>query len=154
MKSRNRTLVSLLCIAVFSVLGVGSVDLDEIMGKDDDASVETIPPPPPPPTAVVAKTGLPPPSGVFCLSAEKSKSKAEKVAEKYRKKGLKDAGILWIPDYASLSEAEMYLVHGGTHPFADVAGAKARLKKIQRYRKKAYALKLDTSGPRIDLKRY
>ena len=151
---RNKTFLSVAVLALFSLLGMGSVDLDEIMGKDDKTAVENIPPPPPPPAALAAKTGLPTPSWVFCMSAMESKAKAEAAAEKYRKKGLTEAGILWIPDYASLSEARMYLVHGGTHPFADVAGAKARLKKVQRYRSKAYALKLDTKGPRVDLKRY
>ena len=95
--------------------------------------------------------GLPTPSWVFCLEAQAPKSKAQDRAEYYRRKGVTGAGVLWIPDYASLSEARMYLVHGGTHAYSDRSGAKAKLKKLKRIRKKAYALKLSKTGPRQSL---
>ena len=144
-----KTLLTLFCVGAMS-LGCGGI-IDLISGEDEQAAADVIPPPPPPPAAVASKTGLPTPSWVFCMGAFKTKAKAESEAAKYRKKGLVDAGVLWIPDYASLSEAQMYLVHAGTHPFSDKAGAKAQLKKVQKVRKKAYGLKLDTTGPRVSL---
>jgi hypothetical protein len=145
-------------MGVLLVLGVGMLLVlggGYLVYKELDSMPTAAPAQPVVPVTAASEpaqaVGLPTPSWVFCLEAQASKSKAQDRAEYYRRKGVTGAGVLWIPDYASLSEANMYLVHGGTHAYSDRSGAKAKLKKLKRIRKKAYALKLSKTGPRQSL---
>ena len=82
---------------------------------------------------------------VICLSALKTRESAEKSVRKYQKEGV-SAHLLWIPDYASTSQAERYLVYVGPYPYrgSDRSGIKSKLQEIQdSIIDSAYAIRLD-----------
>lgn len=72
--------------------------------------VTPLPAPAPVPTE---ETG---PQWVIACQAEEERGTAEKHAETWRKRGL-SAGVLWIPDFASLSGAKLWLTYVGPWPY-------------------------------------
>lgn len=82
---------------------------------------------------------------VICLAAIQSKSKAQSAVDKHKRNGV-DAHVLWIPDFASTSGAEFYLVYIGPFEYegSNRKNIKRQLKDVQRsVYGKAYAIRLD-----------
>jgi len=93
------------------------------------------------------EAGLSVPCWVVCAGAIPTREPAEAQASDLSSKGF-NTGVLWIPDYGSLSGAKYWLVYVGPVPYSDRAGAEALLRKVQRVNTDAYLIKIDTSGPR------
>ncbi|MBM4367443.1 MAG: protein kinase [Deltaproteobacteria bacterium] len=91
------------------------------------------------------------PGWIICIGAFNTRSEAQAQASKFAREGIPDTGVLWIPDYGSLSGAKMWLAYSGPIPQADVRGARARLSQVQRIMRDAYGLLLDKGPPRIKL---
>lgn len=91
------------------------------------------------------------PSWVVCLTVNPDEAAARAEVARLIEAGL-PADLLWIPDYGSLSGAEQWLVFTGPFPYEEPDAARAALKAAQAVLPSAYALKLDQSGPREQLK--
>lgn len=92
-------------------------------------------------------TASPQPQWVIACEALASKADAERAAAQWRSRGFK-ADILWIPDYSSLSGAELWLVYVGPWDYGDKGSVRSSLPVVQRLFPDAYAIKLDQSGSR------
>jgi cell division septation protein DedD len=87
------------------------------------------------------------PTWVIAAGAVKSRSEAKARAEKLFDQGYQ-AGYLWIPDYGTLSGAQMYMVYIGPFDLANKAEAKRVLEQYKQVNKSAYGIKVAESGPR------
>tara|TARA_R110002096_G_scaffold27577_3_gene84187 strand:+ start:1073 stop:2194 length:1122 start_codon:yes stop_codon:yes gene_type:complete len=85
---------------------------------------------------------------VIACEAQSSKSEAESNAKKWKNRGFK-AGVVWIPDYSSLSGVNMWLTHVGPYDYrTGKSQAEVELKKVRQFYSDAYGIKLDQSGQR------
>ena len=91
------------------------------------------------------------PMWVLAVGASPSQSEAEKEISHYRSYGFR-TGVLWIPDYSSLSGAQMWLEYVGPYGYADFEAARTDLARLKRYRASAYGIKVDHSGRRETLR--
>jgi hypothetical protein len=98
--------------------------------------------------AIVQSARLP--QWVICAGAFPTQDDAERQARRLKEKGL-PAGVLWIPDYQSLSGARMWLTFSGLVPYADKAGARALLGRTRPHARGAYGLKLAHAPGRVEL---
>jgi len=89
----------------------------------------------------------PQPQWVIACEALASKADAERAAVQWRSRGFQ-ADLLWIPDYASLSGAKLWLVYVGPWDYGDRDSVRSSLPVVQRLFPDAYAIKLDQSGSR------
>jgi hypothetical protein len=104
-------------------------------------------------TAPSAPTGgIATPAWVICVAAYDGKEQAEARAKKLREIGGFPAGVLWIPDYASLSGAKKWLAYAGPVPYGDRPAAESLLSKVKGWGIDAYAIKVDTSPGREEFR--
>tara|TARA_R110000850_G_scaffold257366_2_gene383579 strand:- start:1304 stop:1687 length:384 start_codon:yes stop_codon:yes gene_type:complete len=90
------------------------------------------------------------PAWVIACEAEGKKSDATAAAQRWKNRGF-DADVLWIPDYSSLSGANLYLVYVGPFDYLEEAKVKKQVKKVRAHYKDSYAIKVDQSGKRRTL---
>ena len=91
------------------------------------------------------------PSWVVALAAHPTQRSAQRAAEQLKKRGVLDVAVLWIPDYASLSGAQAWLVYAGPYAFSEKQAVRARLKRLKRIIPGVYAIKLAHVPGRITL---
>lgn len=84
------------------------------------------------------------PSWVICLEAPMNRADAVKYAHVWSEQRHFQSGVLWIPDYSSLSGAQRWLVFLG--PFDSKESANFTLSHAKKYMPNAYVKQL--SGPR------
>lgn len=85
---------------------------------------------------------------VIACEAQAGKAGAEAAAAKWRQRGF-DSGVVWIPDYSSLSGAKMYLTYVGWYDYRNgKSQGIADLPRVRQFYPKAYGIKLDQSGRR------
>jgi hypothetical protein len=80
-----------------------------------------------------------------------NKDAAEKLPELYYRLGL-PTGVLWIPDYGSLSGAKLWLAYVGPVPYANREQARQLLAQVKVYDKSAYCIKVSKTGKRETLR--
>lgn len=88
---------------------------------------------------------------VIAAGAHDDRSAALNQARKYADAGL-PAGILWIPDYSSLSKARMWLSYVGPIDYSDRSKTMEYLSRTKAFKQDAYGIKVDQSGKRETLK--
>lgn len=108
-----------------------------------EKKMETPEPPPPSRNMNVAQW-------VIACEAEETRAEAEQAASRWNARGF-PSGVLWIPDYSSLSGAQLWLVYVGPWDYADRASVKSTLPQVNRYYGEAYGIKIDQSGKRETL---
>ena len=86
---------------------------------------------------------------VINVVAVKSKSKAESEVRKLEKEGY-EAGYLWIPDYMSLSGAELYSVYIG--PFFTQRECELAVENYRKKKPKAYATLVSHENKRVEIR--
>lgn len=96
--------------------------------------------PPQPVPAQNQKRSLKTPCYVICVQAFMQQEAAESAAKILANNGY-PSGYLWIPDYASLSGARLYLVYIG--PYTNKADAITMLKTYKNTNPSAYGIKVD-----------
>ena len=105
-----------------------------------------------PGTEMRAESGQPDgPAWIVCAGAYSDRAVAEAQAQSLTAMKF-SAGVLWIPDFGSLSGAELWLAYVGPIDYSDRSGAKQVLAQVRTSIPKAYALKLDGKGPREELR--
>lgn len=108
--------------------------------------------PNPPTTVSPMPVPAPPAVGnaiwVIACEAQSSKASAEADAAAWRNRGFQ-SGVLWIPDYSSLSGANLWLTHVGRYDYrTGKAQGMADLKRVRQFYPDAYGIKVDQSGRR------
>ncbi|MEM7602288.1 MAG: CHAT domain-containing protein, partial [Verrucomicrobiota bacterium] len=86
---------------------------------------------------------------IIACQADKSKASAEKYAAQWRARGL-PAGVLWIPDYGSLSGAEYWLTYVGPWDYADGKSVPSQILKtrVKPHYGAAFGIRLDQTERR------
>jgi len=86
---------------------------------------------------------------IIACQADKSKATAEKYAAQWRARGL-PAGVLWIPDYRSLSGAEYWLTYVGPWDYADGKSVPSQIlkTKVKPHYGAAFGIRLDQTEGR------
>jgi len=87
---------------------------------------------------------------IIAVEAIQSKSIAEAAARQLKAQGFQ-SDVLWIPDYSSLSGAQLWLVYVGSWDYGERDAVRAAVEKMKRLYPEAYAIKLDQSGRRETL---
>lgn len=86
-------------------------------------------------------------SWIICVNASPSRHEAEAKLRRLQASGF-PVGVLWIPDYGSLSEKPLWLAYVGPVPYGDRETARKLRRRVQASIRSAYAVKLDRRGPR------
>lgn len=86
---------------------------------------------------------------VIVCQAEKERSAAENHAETWKKRGL-SSGVLWIPDYASLSGAKLWLTYVGPWPYTNGRDAllETLRKRVIPHHPEAFGIRIDQNAKR------
>lgn len=84
---------------------------------------------------------------VVACEAEETREEAQRAASRWSSRGF-PSGVLWIPDYSSLSDARLWLAYVGPWEYGDRAAVKSTLEQVKRYYGEAYGIKVDQSGRR------
>lgn len=84
---------------------------------------------------------------VIACEAEESERLARQKANRWQSRGF-SAGVLWIPDYSSLSGAKLWLTYVGPWDYSDKSAVKSTLSRVTPYFRNAYGIKIDQSGKR------
>ena len=85
---------------------------------------------------------------VVCASAVKTEAKAKSNVEKLRKKGFK-SDYLWIPDYKSLSGAELYSVYIG--PFSTQNECEIATEDYKKIHPSSYGVLVSQENKRVQI---
>lgn len=89
---------------------------------------------------------------VIACEAESTEAAAQRAAARWSARGL-EAGVLWIPDYSSLSGAKLWLTYVGPFDYADREAVRSALRdRVLPYYGEAYGIKVDQSGRRETLR--
>ena len=84
---------------------------------------------------------------VIACEAEGSRNDAQAAADRWASRGF-SSGILWIPDYSSLSGAKLWLTYVGPWDYSDQSSVRSTLSRVSQYYRDAYGIKIDQSGKR------
>ncbi|MAS93830.1 MAG: hypothetical protein CMO55_11615 [Verrucomicrobiales bacterium] len=84
---------------------------------------------------------------VIACEAEDSRNSAQAAASRWSARGF-PSGVLWIPDYSSLSGAKLWLVYVGPWDYNDRGSVQSTLNQVVSYYRDAYGIKIDQSGKR------
>ncbi len=95
------------------------------------------------------KWGLRPPCYVVCASACNTETEAKRRKSLFSERGYQ-SGYLWIPDYASLSGAKMYLIYIG--PFESREDCKYFLTEYKKSNMGAYGLLVSHQPGRVEIR--
>ncbi|HEY6508155.1 MAG TPA: SPOR domain-containing protein, partial [Vicinamibacterales bacterium] len=96
------------------------------------------------------KWGLVVPTYVVTAGAFKTEREAQALRDKLRSRGYK-ASHLWIPDYESLSGAQMFLTFVG--PFADIEECRKQLAEFKKVEAGAYGILVSHQTGRVQFTR-
>lgn len=107
---------------------------------DDGSAPVASPAPRSPVLARISDRALP--VWIICAGAAPTRGAAEETAAELVRKG-HPAGVLWIPDFESLSGAKMWLTFVGPVPYRDRDAAERLLAAVQTESAGAYGLRLD-----------
>lgn len=107
----------------------------------------------PPPDTRRAPVYAPRSTTFWALSfgAYPGRQAAEAAAAQLRDHGFR-TGVLWIPDYSSLSGKQFWMAYVGPIDYSDRDEAEAQLTRLRRYQSGAYGIKVDNSGSREEIR--
>lgn len=89
---------------------------------------------------------------VVAIHTRSTRQEAEQFAREFASEGL-PTGVLWIPDFASMSGVHRWLAYVGPVPYENRPLAHQYLLRVQRRVPEAYALKADGRGQREEFRR-